>query len=164
MQIGTGDLSLHLFTCNHTRGAFFVIYKFRYTSDKFWICTEENQFLLSKHYRSTTNKSPGLEESMTTLKELIPYGLLVLVLASVTGSVAYIGMSAGNPDTRNELQKHVAILTTVNLLTSLLLGFLLYYYVLMNQASFLPVTLFMLTFNMFLGIMSVSIAVLQQLN
>lgn len=101
---------------------------------------------------------------MTTLKELIPYGLLVLVLASVTGSVAYIGMSAGNPDTRNELQKHVAILTTVNLLTSLLLGFLLYYYVLMNQASFLPVTLFMLTFNMFLGIMSVSIAVLQQLN
>ena len=101
---------------------------------------------------------------MASLKEMVPYVLLVLVLASVIGSVAYIGMSAGNPDTRNELQKHVAILTTVNLLTSILMGFLLYYYILMNQASFLPFTIFMLTFNMFLGILSVSIAVLQQVN
>jgi hypothetical protein len=101
---------------------------------------------------------------MVTLKETIPYILLVLVLGSVAGSVAYIGMSAGNPDTRNELQKHVAILTTVNLLTCILLGFLLYYYILTNNASFFPFTIFMLTFNMFLGIMSVSIAVLQQIN
>ena len=101
---------------------------------------------------------------MATLKDSIPYILLVLVLASVTASVAYIGMSAGNPDTRNELQKHVAILTTVNLLTSILIGFLLYYYILMNQSSFLPFTIFMTTFNMFLGIMAVSIAVLQQVN
>jgi hypothetical protein len=101
---------------------------------------------------------------MASLKEAVPYILLVLVLASVTGSVAYIGMSAGNPDTRNELQKHVAILTTVNLLTSIFMGFLLYYYVLMNQSSFMPFTIFLLTFNMFLGILSVSIAVLQQIN
>lgn len=101
---------------------------------------------------------------MVSLKETVPYILLVLVLASVTGSVAYIGMSAGNPDTRNELQKHVAILTTVNLLTAILMGFLLYYYILMNQSSFLPFTIFMLTFNLFLGILSVSIAVLQQIN
>jgi hypothetical protein len=101
---------------------------------------------------------------MVTLKETIPYILLVLVLASVAGSVAYIGMSAGNSDTRNELQKHVAILTTVNLLTSVLLGFLLYYYILMNSSSFFPFTIFMLTFNMFLGIMAVSVAVLQQVN
>ena len=101
---------------------------------------------------------------MTSLKEMVPYILLVLVLASVTGSVAYIGMSAGNPDTRNELQKHVAILTTVNLLTTVLLGFLLYYYILTHQDSFFPFTIFMLTFNMFLGIMSVSVAVLQQIN
>ena len=101
---------------------------------------------------------------MASLKEAVPYILLVLVLASVTGSVAYIGMSAGNPDTRNELQKHVAILTTVNLLTSIFMGFLLYYYILMNQSSFMPFTIFMLTFNLFLGILSVSIAVLQQIN
>ncbi len=101
---------------------------------------------------------------MATLKEAVPYILLVLVLASVIGSVAYIGMSAGNPDTRNELQKHVAILTTVNLLTTILLGFLLYYYITMNQSAFLPFTIFMTSFNMFLGIMSVSIAVLQQIN
>ena len=101
---------------------------------------------------------------MASLKEAVPYILLVLVLASVTGSVAYIGMSAGNPDTRNELQKHVAILTTVNLLTSIFMGFLIYYYILMNQSSFMPFTIFLLTFNMFLGILSVSIAVLQQIN
>jgi hypothetical protein len=101
---------------------------------------------------------------MASLKEAVPYILLILVLASVTGSVAYIGMSAGNPDTRNELQKHVAILTTVNLLVTILLGFLLYYYITMNQSSFLPFTIFMTSFNMFLGIMSVSVAVLQQVN
>lgn len=101
---------------------------------------------------------------MASLKEAVPYILLVLVLASVTASVAYIGMSAGNADTRNELQKHVAILTTVNLLTSIFMGFLLYYYILMNQSSFMPFTIFLLTFNMFLGILSVSIAVLQQIN
>jgi hypothetical protein len=98
------------------------------------------------------------------LREMVPYLLLVLVLASVAASVGYIGYSAGNPDTRNEIQKHVAILTTVNLLTSLFLGFLLYYYILSNPASFIPLTLFMLTFNMFLGIMATSIAVLQQVS
>lgn len=108
-------------------------------------------------------KSPGLEESMVSLKETAPYILVALILLSVGGSVGYIGMSAGKPDTRNELQKHVAILTTVNLLTCILLGFLLYYYILMNNSAFLPFTIFMLTFNMFLGIMSVSIAVLQQI-
>jgi hypothetical protein len=101
---------------------------------------------------------------MVTLRDSIPYILLFLVICSVIGSVAYIGVSAGNPDTRNELQKHVAILTTVNLLTCFFLGFLLYYYILMNQSSFLPFTIFMLTFNTFLGIMAVSIAVLQQVN
>lgn len=98
------------------------------------------------------------------LKDAIPYILLVLVLVSVAGSVIYIGLSAGNPDTRNELQKNVAILTSVNLLTTVLMGFLLYYYILTHQDSFFPFTIFMLTFNMFLGIMSVSIAVLQQIN
>lgn len=98
------------------------------------------------------------------LRDSVPYLLLVLVLASVAGSVGYIGMSAGNTDTRNELQKHVAILTTVNILTCILLGFLLYYYVLANPSSFFPFTMFLLTFNLFLGIMSVSIAVLQQVS
>lgn len=98
------------------------------------------------------------------LRDAIPYLLVFLVLSSVASSVGYIGYSAGNPDTRNEIQKHVAVLTTVNLLTSLLLGFLLYYYVLSNPSTFVPFTLCMLTFNMFLGIMAVSVAVLQQVS
>jgi len=98
------------------------------------------------------------------LKDSIPYILTALVLGSVTGSVVYIGLSAGNSDSRNELQKHVAILTTVNLLTSIFMGFLLYYYVTATPASFIPFTLFFLSFNMFLGILSVSIAVLQQIS
>jgi len=98
------------------------------------------------------------------LKDSIPYILTFLVLASVTGSVVYIGLSAGSSDSRNELQKHVAILTTVNLLTAIFMGFLLYYYVTANPSSFIPFTLFILSFNMFLGIMSTSIAVLQQIS
>lgn len=98
------------------------------------------------------------------LRETVPYILLLAVLASVAGSVGYIASSSGNPDTRNEIQKHVAVLTIVNLLTSLFLGFLMYYYLVSNPASFFPFTLFMLTFNMFLGIMATSIAVLQQVS
>lgn len=96
------------------------------------------------------------------LTRATPYILVTLVLASVAASVGYIGYSAGNPDTRNEIQKHIAILTSVNILTSLFLGFLLYYYVLSSPGSFLPLTIVMMTFNMFLGIMGVSISVLQQ--
>jgi hypothetical protein len=97
------------------------------------------------------------------LSQLVPYLLLVLVLASVATTVIYLGVNAGNVDVRNELQKHVAILSVTNLLTVIFLGFLLYYYILSNPASFLPFSIFMLSFNMFLGIMSVSIAVLQQI-
>ena len=100
---------------------------------------------------------------MFGLKESIPYILTLFTLASVVGSVVYIGLSAGNADSRNELQKHVAVLTTTNLLISILMGFLLYYYVTANPSSFIPFTLFILSFNMFLGIMSISIAVLQQI-
>lgn len=96
------------------------------------------------------------------LTDLVPYLLLFLVLASVATTVIYLGVNAGNVDVKNEVQKHIAVLTVTNLLTSIFLGFLLYYYILSNPASFMPFTLFMLVFNMFLGIMSVSIAVLQQ--
>ena len=96
-------------------------------------------------------------------KQSIPYFLSFLVLSSVTASVVFIGMAAGNADSRNELQKTVAILTTVNLLASIFMGFLLYYYVTYNPSSFIPFTLFFISFNMFLGIMSISIAVLQQI-
>ena len=99
-----------------------------------------------------------------TIKDSIPYILITLVVASVTGSVAYIGMSSGNSDSRNEIQKHVSILLVVNLLTCLFMGFLLYYYVTSNPSSFIPFTIFILTFNMFLGIMATSVSVLQQVS
>jgi hypothetical protein len=101
---------------------------------------------------------------MVNFQEYIPYLLVGIVLLSVAGSVIYMGMSAGNSDTRNELQKQIAILTTTNIVTTLFLGFLLYYYIMSNVQMFIPFTVFMITFNLFLGIMSVSIAVLQQLS
>jgi hypothetical protein len=94
----------------------------------------------------------------------LPYVLVFLVLASVATSVFYIGMSAGNSDTRNELQKHISILTAANVLTVIFLGFLSYYYLTSNTQMILPFTVFMTTFNMFLGIMAVSVSVLQQLS
>jgi hypothetical protein len=97
------------------------------------------------------------------IKELLPYLLVTIVLISVAVSVGYIGYSAsGNQNNRNELQKHVAILTTVNLLTAIFLGILFYYYIQMNGGSFVPFTIIMMTFNLFISIMSVSIAVLTQ--
>jgi hypothetical protein len=101
---------------------------------------------------------------MASFQDSVPYILVGLVLVSVATSVIYIGMSAGNSDTRNELQKQIGILTGTNVLTVIFLGFLMYYYVLSNTQMFLPFTIFMMSFNLFLGIMSVSIAVLQQLS
>lgn len=101
---------------------------------------------------------------MAGLQQSVPYILVALVLISVASSVIYIGMSAGNSDTRNELQKQIAILTGTNVITSLFLGFLIYYYLMSHIDMLLPFTAFMTTFNLFLGIMAVSIAVLQQLS
>jgi hypothetical protein len=96
------------------------------------------------------------------LKEATPYLLVFIVLVSVATSLTYIGKASGNQNTRNELVKHIGILTSVNLLASIFLGVLLYYYVLSNPGSFVPFTIVLLTFNLFLSIMSVSIAVLVQ--
>lgn len=98
------------------------------------------------------------------LSDFVPYLIVFLTLASVAGSITYIALTAGNPDTRNEIQKHVAVLTTVNLLVSIFLGFLLYMYILRSPSSFFPFTIAMQSFNMFLGIMAVSIAVMQQMS
>lgn len=96
------------------------------------------------------------------IKEAAPYVLVSIVLVSIAVSLSFIGQSSGNANTRNELQKQIGILTTVNLLASLILGVLLYYYIQINADSFVPLTIIMLTFNLFLSIMSTSIAVLVQ--
>ena len=101
---------------------------------------------------------------MAGFQDSLPYVLVGLVLVSVSVSVIYIGMSAGNSDTRNELQKHIGILTATNIVTVVFLGFLLYYYLISNTQMILPFTVFMSSFNLFLGIMAVSVSVLQQLS
>lgn len=101
---------------------------------------------------------------MASFQESIPYILVGLVLISVAVSVIYIGMSAGTSETRNELQKQISILTGTNAIAVIFLGFLLYYYVMSDIHVFLPLTIFMMSFNLFLGIMAVSVSVLQQLS
>jgi hypothetical protein len=96
------------------------------------------------------------------IKEAAPYVLVSIVLISIAVSLSFIGQSSGNPNTRNELQKQIGILTTVNLLACLILGVLLYYYIQINADAFVPLTVIMITFNLFLSIMSTSIAVLVQ--
>ena len=101
---------------------------------------------------------------MAGFQDSLPYVLVGLVLVSVAVSVIYIGMAAGNSDTRNELQKHIGILTATNIITVFFLGFLMYYYLISNTQMILPFTVFISSFNLFLGIMAVSVAVLQQLS
>ena len=97
-------------------------------------------------------------------KEAVPYLMLLAVLTSVGVTVGYIGFAAGTSDSRNELQKHIAVLTATNMFVVLVLGVLYYYYIQMNSSSFVPMTILITSFNTFLSIMSVSIAVLQQVS
>jgi hypothetical protein len=97
-------------------------------------------------------------------KEAVPYLMLIAVLTSVGITVGYIGFAAGTSDSRNELQKHIAVLTATNMFVVLVLGVLYYYYVQMNTAAFVPMTILIVSFTLFLAIMSVSIAVLQQVS
>jgi ACR3 family arsenite efflux pump ArsB len=101
---------------------------------------------------------------MPGFQDYLPYVLTGLVLVSVAISVTYIGMSAGNSDTRNELQKHIMILTATNVVAVIFLGFLMYYYLMSNMQALIPFTVFISSFNLFLGIMGVSVSVLQQLS
>lgn len=95
---------------------------------------------------------------------IIPIILVLAVLVSVAFSVSYIGMSAGSSDTRNEIQKQVGILTAVNSVTVIVLGFLMYYYIMGNPGSFIQFSVIMQTFVLFMSVMAVSISVLQQMN
>ncbi len=101
---------------------------------------------------------------MANISDYIPYLLVGLVLLSVSVSVIYMGMSAGNTDTRNELQKQLGILTGTNVITVIFLGFLMYYYLLSNTQAIVPFTVVMLSVNLLLSITAVSVAVLQQLS
>ena len=101
---------------------------------------------------------------MPTLQEATPYLLVALVIISIGGSVSYIGSSAGNANVRNELQKHMAVITAINVLLSIAIGTLLYYYVTGNTSSFIPVTILMLSFNIFMTIMCVSVTALQKIS
>jgi hypothetical protein len=96
------------------------------------------------------------------IKEVTPYALVGVVLISIAVSLSFIGKASGNANTRNELQKQIGILTTVNLLACLILGVLLYYYIQINADAFVPFTIIMITFNLFLSIMATSVAVLVQ--
>ena len=97
-------------------------------------------------------------------KEAVPYLLILAVLSCVGVTVGYISYAAGTSDNRNELQKHISILTAVNVFIVLTLGFLFYYYVQKNIDSFIPMTIILTCFNMFLSIMAVSVATLQQVS
>ena len=101
---------------------------------------------------------------MPTLTQLTPYLLVGLVLLGLGTSMTFVGMNGGNDTTRNELQKQVGILTAMNLLVCLVLGFLLYYYIQSSPSSFIPFTIVMITFNLFISIMAISVSVLQQLS
>lgn len=95
---------------------------------------------------------------------IVPMILMVVVLISMIVSIIYVARSGGNEDTRNELQKNVSVVAAVNLLISMALGFLFYYYISSNPSSFFPFMIIISTFNMFLAILGISVAVLQKLS
>lgn len=95
---------------------------------------------------------------------IIPILLSLVVLISMIVSIIYVARTAGDEDTRNELQKNVSIIASVNLLIAIALGFLFYYYISANPTSFFPFMIIMTSFNMFVAILGVSVAALQKLS
>lgn len=97
------------------------------------------------------------------MKSIIPYVLITIVLIGFTASLVLVGQGIGNANTRNELQKWVGILTAVNSIIVVLFGLVLYWYINnIKPESFMPFTLILITFNIFLSLTAVSISVLQQ--
>lgn len=103
--------------------------------------------------------------SKMNIQASVPYLLLVVVLICCGTSVIYMAnISIGDQNTRNELQKHISILASVNALLVIFLGFGIYYYLQSKPNSVYPFMITLLTFNTFLGIMAISIATLQKLS
>ena len=91
--------------------------------------------------------------------------LLVAVVLFLSGfSTIYMARGIGDENTRNELQKQVSILAITNAIMIIFLGFLLYQFIGTQPQNTLPFIIVISTFNMFLGIMAISIAVLQKLS
>lgn len=91
--------------------------------------------------------------------------LLVTVVLFLSGfSIIYMSRGIGDENTRNELQKQISILAITNSIMIIFLGFLLYQYIGTQPQNTLPFMIIVSTFNMFLGIMAISIAVLQKLS
>lgn len=91
--------------------------------------------------------------------------LLVAVVLFLSGfSIIYMSRGVGDENTRNELQKQIGILATTNSIMIIFLGFLLYQYIGTQPQNTLPFMIIVSTFNMFLGVMAISIAVLQKLS
>lgn len=106
-----------------------------------------------------------IQGKVIDLQSSIPYLLLIVILICCGFSVIYMAnISIGDKNTRNELQKHISILSSVNLILVLLLGFGIYYYLKSKPDSIFPFQLTLNIFNTFLAIMAISIATLQKLS
>lgn len=101
---------------------------------------------------------------MPGLSEYTPYILVAIVLILIGGSVIYVASQVGTNDTRNELQKSVAVLAIGNTVGSVVLGYMLYDYMTRNASSALPLIAIMFMFSTFLSIMSLSISIIQKID
>jgi uncharacterized membrane protein HdeD (DUF308 family) len=101
---------------------------------------------------------------MPAIAQYVPYILVGVILILIGGSVIYVATQVGTNDTRNELQKSIAVLAIGNIVGSILLGFLLYFYMTQNPDTALPLIAVMFMFSIFLSIMSLSVSLVQKLN
>jgi len=92
------------------------------------------------------------------------YSLLVglTTILTIVSVSLIMSSSSSNPPT-DQLKVYLATLTTVNLLVMIFLGYLVYDYILKTPSSLIPITLLMITFNLFISIISFSIAVEQKI-
>lgn len=94
--------------------------------------------------------------------------LLILGAAIFVGSMIYtfvaINKSVANSDNKSEMQSAINTVLTVNIIMTLVLGFIAVSYISANPTAERPYTLIMIHLSLLLSIVSVSVSVLQKLD
>jgi hypothetical protein len=100
---------------------------------------------------------------MPELRTLLPYAFLLLSLGTVAFTLIYVGTSGSRPDSKKNTISQIQTLGIVNFLMIFAFAIMASYYVEAVPSMREPYTLFMAHGAVFLGLMAVSIATLNQL-
>lgn len=99
-----------------------------------------------------------------TSEQMWGYGLLFAMLATVASSMIYITSTAAKKDSASDTMRAIQGMALANFLLIALFAYMVSYYLESNPSMTQTYTFFMLHATLFLSLMAVSVAALQQIN